>query len=62
MKALFVCTHNAGRCALAAALARADGRVVASSAGSHPQTKRARSRSQASPRSASTTRITSPVP
>ena len=33
---LFVCTHNAGRSTLAAALARADGRIEASSAGVAP--------------------------
>ena len=36
MKVLFVCTHNAGRSALAAALAREDGRILASSAGVAP--------------------------
>ena len=36
MKVLFVCTHNAGRSALAAALAREYGRILASSAGVAP--------------------------
>ena len=55
---LYVCTHNAGRSALAAALtrARAGDRLHAESAGTSPPTPgRARSRSPASPRSASTT-------
>ena len=54
--------HPQRRSVLAAALARADGRILASSSGAHLWSTQNWSRSTGSPRSASTTRSTSPVP